>query len=81
MYAALGGSGIVECCVLISRIAALENPYISQFYTDITGCLAMFPLSALQNGAGLVGLSELPSACLGVLLMMMSYRPPQHICS
>lgn len=57
-------------CVLTSRIATLDSPYTSQFYTGITGCLGMFPLLALQSGTGLGGLFDLPSAYLGVLLLM-----------
>lgn len=66
-------------CVLTSRIAAVENPYTSQFYTGITGFLAMLPLLALQSGTGLGGLSDLSSEYLGVLLLVSLSGTAAHL--
>lgn len=57
-------------CVVTSRIAALESPYLSQFYTGIIGCVVMIPLLALQDRSGVSALSDLSWAYLGVLLLM-----------
>ena len=66
-------------CVLTSRIAALENPFISQFYTGITGFLVMLPFLLLKNEGGLGGLSALPSSYLGVLLLVGLLATGAHL--
>lgn len=54
--------------VITSRIAPLENPYTSQFYTGITGCLLMLPVLFIQEGAVIGALNAMSPTNLAVLL-------------
>lgn len=65
--------------VLSSRIATIENPYTSQFYTGITGSVAMLPVLAMQGGFGEGTLLDLPGIYLGLLGLICMTGTVAHL--
>jgi drug/metabolite transporter (DMT)-like permease len=61
---------LVAYSLLTSRMAVLENPYTTQFYTGIAGCLLLAPLVALQADTVLDMLRTLAPAHFALLVLI-----------
>lgn len=56
--------------LLSSRLAVLDNPFATQFYTGITGCLLMLPLAVLQADVFAAALWVLTPLQLALLILI-----------
>lgn len=65
--------------LITSRLAVLENPHTTQFYTGVVGSVLLLPLVALQAEAFFSGLQGMPLVHLALLLFIGAGSATGHL--
>ena len=66
--------------VLTSRLASLESPYVTQFYTGFSGTLLVMPLLLFHAGDYVAAAQAVPLAKLALVLAIGAAATAGHLC-